>query len=398
MENGIMFFKEMSHALLNSKRAILNSKRAIFSMVAILMFCTANIVIADNPIKEEDKTIKQKAKVIGILMPMDHAALREIVVGFKETLSSLSESPVEFKVQNSQGDMNVQRSIIQQFVSQNVDVIVPIGTTATQMTAKLAKQQPIVSLAALHKTNNNTTQNNNKKHDNHNREDAKSPPTKNMEQNLSSKTVSKEEAVMMTGVLDEIGPKKPLELLDEVIPNLKKITLVHSSSEKVFPEIEELLQYAKAQNLEIQKLMIQSLADMYTISRLIDEDSQAIFVLKDHLVVSGIRTLVQEAKKKNIPVVTSDEGSVEEGAAFALGVKERMIGEQGARLAYKVLSGIPAQNLPLEVLDKLSVFYNEKACINQGVDIDRLKHMTEKLGYEALSLDSNQLQNDRKQQ
>lgn len=335
-------------------------------LVSAIVFALGSIEIKASEKQSENpsRVMEQKTKVIGILMPMDHAALREIVSGFKDKLSSLSKDSLEFKVQNAQGDMNVQRSIIQQFVNQKVDVIVPIGTTATQMAVKLAREQPIVSLAAIHKANQSTGQS-----------------TEHSYESSDNQKLPK-----MTGVLDEIGPKKPLTLLAKVIPSLQKITLVHSSSEKVFPEIEELMNYARTQNLEVQKLMIQTLPDIYTISRLIDKDSEAIFILKDHLVVSGVKALVQEAKKKHIPVVAMDEGSVKEGASFALGVKERIIGEQGAILAYKVMSGIPAEKLPLETLDQLSVFYNEKACLEQGIRPDHLKNMARESGYEVTAL------------
>lgn len=342
-------------------------RRALFSMFLVLVM--NNIACAE--------TVKEGApKVIGILMPMDHMALREIVAGFQETLTQLSETPVEFKIQNAQGDMNLQCSIIQQFLSQKVDMIVPIGTTATQMTVKLAgRQQPIVSLAALHPRHAST------------QAGVQPQSTLKSPTEHQSKIHEKEQPLMLTGVLDEIGPKRPLELLAQVIPSLKKITLVHSGSEKIFPEIEELMLYAKNKNLIVQKLMIQSLPEIYTISRLIDQDSQAIFILKDHLVVSGIKALVREANRKNIPVVATDEGSVKEGAAFALGVKERSIGEQGARLAHQVLSGRPAHTLPLEVMNKLVVFCNEKACLEQKVSSHLIKSIAEKSGYESLFLE-----------
>lgn len=303
----------------------------------------------------QENLSKQKAKAqytIGLLMPMDHAALRDIVAGFQETLKNASNLPIEIEVKNSHGDMNVQRSILQQFINQKVDVIVPIGTTATQMSATHTQDIPIVSLAANYKT-----------------------PKKGL---LRTPKI--------TGILDEIGAEKPLSLLTRVIPNLKKITLVHSNNEKVFPEIEEVMQYATKKGFAVQKLMVQSLPDIYTLNRLIDKDSQAIFVLKDHLVVSGIKTLNLQAQELHIPVMTSDEGSVKSGAAFALGVSEKTIGEQGARLVIQVLEGKPTEQLPLEIIKNLSVFYNVKACQAQGIDIPSLQEKAKLAGFNAVAV------------
>lgn len=323
---------------------------------------------AKQGIKQEGK----QTKVIGIVLPMDHAALREIVSGFQETLKELSEYPLEFKIQNAQGDMNVQRGIIQQFVNQKVDLVVPVTTISAQMALTLVKDQPMVSLAARI-----------------NLADYQTKPSQAKDKTGGSVVNASTNQPRITGVVDEFGPERPLDLVIQVIPGVKKITLVHSNSEKIFPEIEALVKHAESKNIKVQKLMIQNLADLYTTSQLIDSDSQLICMLKDSLVASGIKTLIQQGRKKQIPVITMDEGTVGEGATFALGVKERMVGEQGARLANQILQGVDIRTLPIETLEKLSVFYNEEACLQQGIDLDALKKAAEQHGYELVRIQRN---------
>lgn len=307
--------------------------------------------------QQEIVNTAKKTFTIGIVMPMDHAALRDIVAGFKESLTkelnqrqnvtTKGRFEIEFKVKNAQGDMNTQRSILQQFQRQKVDLIVPIGTNATQMAVSLVKTQPIVSLAASY----------------------------------AEEARLKEQSKNITGVVDEIGPEKPLEFLSKVLPDLKKITLIYSNTEKVFPEIEAAHKFANAKGIKIQKLMIQALPELYTVSRLIDKDSQAIFILKDHLIVSGIKTLVKASENLNIPLVSSDEGSVKEGAAFSLGVRESDIGVAGGALAAHILSGQDISAVPIKILDNLSVFVNPASCQAQRLDIQRLRSITIKDGY-----------------
>jgi len=287
---------------------------------------------------------------VGVILPMDHLALREVVEGLKQTLAEKIPYPVNVKVQNAQGDLNLQHSIIQQLIQEKVNVLVPVGTAATQMTISMAQGQPIVSLAALY----------------------------------TEEDQQRDKNLNITRIIDEIGPKKPLDLMKEVLPELKKITLVYSNTEKVFPEIEALMAYAPQKGIEVQKVMIQSLPELYTLAHRIDNDSQAIFTLKDHLIVSGIHTVIQEAQKRKIPVVTCDEGSVQEGATFALGVKEKSIGILGGERVAKILSGISIKDLPLTEMTKLSVFYNPKACETQGVDVMRLKQLAIDHQYELV--------------
>lgn len=288
----------------------------------------------------------------GIVVPMEHAALTEIVEGFKEEIL-LTFPKATFNVQNAQGDFNLQRSIIQQFVSQKVDAIVPIGMAATQMTASLVKQQPIVSLAADY------------------------PESDRVKRN----------PINLTGVVDEIGAEKQIQFIHAVFPQLKKISLIYSNSEKVFPEVEEAVKEAQKQGITVQKLMIQNLSELYSISSAIASDSEAIYILKDHLVVSGIRALVKEAGKRKMPVITSDEGSIQEGGTFALGVKERAIGQQGGRLAVKVMKGdVLIQDCPIESMKDLSIFYNPYASGKVNLDVHHLEKIATENHYKTISL------------
>src|SRR5689334_13789028 len=88
------------------------------------------------------------AVVIGIIEPLEHAAMNEIVKGFSDTLSKLYNKPVLIKVENAQNDANLQRAIIQKMRDANYKIIVPIGVGATQMSLSMTQEQAIVSLAS----------------------------------------------------------------------------------------------------------------------------------------------------------------------------------------------------------------------------------------------------------
>ncbi len=294
--------------------------RVLFCLIAFLG-CSVQIQAAQS---HTDLSLTPLR--IGILIPMEHAALRDIVAGFEQVVRAhYPHRKIDFNVQSAQGDIKLQRSIIELFVGQKVDMIVPVGTSATQMTLALVKAQPIVSLAAQYTE-----------------AERQKRPLKNI-----------------TGVLDEIGGKKKLAFIQGVMPNIKAITLIyHNSNEKNYAEIAELKAASKTLGITLQTLMIQSLPELETAAHAILPDTEAILIGKDHLLASGIRLLVPIAASRGIPLITSDEGTVVEGAAVALGVRERTIGEAGGRLAVKVLDGYPMQDLPMQEIQELAVFYN----------------------------------------
>ncbi len=270
-------------------------KKVIHVFLAISLFLgISSNVYSDKPIK------------IGILIPIEHAALRDIVAGFEKVVKEAFPNNVIFNVQSAQGDLKLQKNIIDLFVGQNFDMIVPIGTSATQMTLSQVKEIPIVSLAAMY------------------------PETERQ------KRVPRN----ITGVLDEISSQKKLQFIRGILPDAKTITLIyHIANEKTHQEVIELQASAKEMGITLQTIVIHNLPDLETAGHAVAPDSKAIFILKDHLIASGIRILIPIAKSRGIPLITSDEGTVKEGATFALGVQERMIGEEGAALAVKVLKG-----------------------------------------------------------
>lgn len=283
---------------------------------------------------------KKDERVVGVIVPMEHQALKEIVQGFSRELLS-QEKAVKIKVMNAQGDPNIQKAIIQQLVREKCDLLVPIGTAASQMTANLAKSSKIICLATDFHGDDKLT----------------------------------------TSLNDELSVEDSFSFLHAAFPEMHTITLIHSVSEKVAKEIPYVLEAAKSQSIHVQRLMVYALSDLYTIGQAIAPASQAIFVLKDHLVVSGIQTLVQQAEKRKIPVITSDEGSILSGGGFALGVKEADIGKQGASLAHAILKGkMPGTLGPRTMQGSFHLFINAAACSRQGADISSLVRKAQERG------------------
>jgi putative tryptophan/tyrosine transport system substrate-binding protein len=307
--------------------------KTIFLTVIILAL---SIVLYSN---YQDQN--QEIKTIGILAPMAHAAMEEIHNGVKEGLSS---KDIKIIFRNAHGDLNTQRAILKQFNNLNVDIIMPIGSGAMLMALKENKDKAIIGLATKLLLKDQLNLNN-----------------------------------TVTSVIDEIPIQKHLELISEIIGDLKKITLIYSPAEKIFPELEELKKASRRMELKVQYLMAEKVSDLFSIASAIDDDSQVLFILKDHLIVSGIEGLVKEARKKKIPVITSDEGSVKNGASLALGVMEKDIGVAGAEVALAVLE---EENLNLKKetpVKSFKLFINKSACTAQGFDLNKLNQIATKL-------------------
>lgn len=268
-----------------------------------------------------------EAVTIGIIEPLEHTAMNEIVAGFSETLHQLYQKPIIIKIENAQGDANLERAIIQKMRDANYTMIVPIGVGTTEMSLAMLHAQPIVSLAS----------------------------------DLEDKTRQAMHPCHATAVHDEISAEQVLGFIHRAYPALTHLTLIHSAADKVFPEVEEAIRAGKKYGITIDHRMVATLPELYAVAQNLPNNTQGFFILKDSLIASGAATLAKAAALRQIPFITSDQGSVQDGATFALGVHERDIGVEGGKLAAAILNGKLICETPITSMNHLTVFINTTA-------------------------------------
>lgn len=290
-----------------------------------------------------------KPITIGILVPLELPAMTQIVSGYENTMRKESKSPVQFLVKNAQGDANMQRAILQEFNSAHVNLVAPIGTDASQMAIAMMRKTPIVGIAANHLKTNAKKANN----------------------------------LNVTGVNSQVKPSERMNFIHAALPNLKKLTLIYSADARIFNQVKSFELAAKKDGIQVQPLMVSQLSDLYSIKNSVAPNSQALFILKDEMVVSGINTLLQQARTKHIPVIASDDGSVSKGAAFALGVSEYQTGVDAAKVSLQILNGKNASQMPVHMMKHYFVFLNPTSAKEQAVSVSAVKAAAKKLTYKV---------------
>lgn len=182
----------------------------LMRLCCIVSLCFINPCFAQNAAPD--------VKRVGIVIPVEHQALREIVQGFQDTLLKFYKKPIQFKISNAQGDANLQRAIITQLRDANYDLVVSVTTTTTQMAAAIIDKQPVIGLAA--------------------------------------DVVSKQNNLVV--VDDEIDKAQIVKFLHRACPRLKNIALIYSASNKLFSEVKQVEQACRCYNIKLHNLMIQS--------------------------------------------------------------------------------------------------------------------------------------------
>ena len=92
-----------------------------------------------TPVNPDEKVFQ-----IGIVQLAEHPALDEATRGFKEFLTEKLGDKVQFNVQNAQGEQTNCTTIVNQFVSSKVDLIMANATNAVKAAREATSDIPVV--------------------------------------------------------------------------------------------------------------------------------------------------------------------------------------------------------------------------------------------------------------
>lgn len=298
--------------------------RTYFSLLVVLVA----LVLLSLTASSSSKTFTENhhAHEIAVLVPAEHKAMESIIAGLSEQLEKeLGKGSIRLSIYRAYGESTLMQSALQQIRLSKAKIVLPIGTAATLLTLHQMDDRPVIHLAA--KLSNN--------------------------ERRSSQFSGKDFA----GVLDEVGPERLLQQALQIAP-FKKIALIHSATEKAYPEAKAFAKEAQIMGIDLQVLVAGNCSEVYSASRHLKKDRDLIFILKDHLIVSALPCLLEAANSMSIPLMASDEDSVANGAHMALAVKEREIGRQAALLCRDLLEEKKLHQLPIIESSSPTLFYN----------------------------------------
>lgn len=276
---------------------------------------------------------------IGINQLVQHPALDAATEGFKQAFEDAGVE-VTFEEQNANGEQGTALTIAQQFASDNLDLVLAVATPAAQATAQNITDTPVLFTAVT---------------------DAE-----------SAELVDSNDAPggNVTGTSDVAPIEEQLELIQQLVPDVKSIGIVYASGEvNSQVQVDAVDEAASPLGIEVKT---QTVTTVNEIQQAVDAlgDVDVIYVPTDNMVVSGIASLVQIAEQNQIPVVGAESGTVEGGAVATLGIDYTELGRQTGEMALRILQedADPA-TMPVETATEFTYVINEDAAERQGVEI-----------------------------
>ncbi len=287
---------------------------------------------------------------IGVCQLMEHVALDAATEGFKQAvIDELGEDAVEFDVQNGQGDPATCSTIVNQFVSNNVDLILANATPALQSAAAATGDIPILGTSV---TEYGVA--------------------------LDLKDFSGTVGGNISGTSDLAPLDKQAAMVTEWCPDAKTVGLLYCSKEANSQyQVDVVKAELEKAGLTATLYPFTDSNDLAQVCTTAADNSDVIYVPTDNTVAENTGIIDNICEPKQVPVIAGEEGICSGCGIATLSISYYDLGYTTGKMAVKILKGdADISQMPIEYAEKQTPKYNKQNC--EALGIDPLE------GYEAI--------------
>lgn len=280
---------------------------------------------------------------IGICQQMEHAALDAATEGFQDACTEkFGEENVEFDVENAQGEQNMCSTIINNFVSADVDLILANATLPLQTAAQATADIPILGTSV---TDYATA--------------------------LGITDWTGTTGVNISGTCDLAPIEEQEDMMMELLPDVKTVGILYCSAEsnskyqaELFEaELEadgvEYKEYTAADSNEIQSVVTNAV-----------EECDAIYIPTDNTMAANTQIINNICLPAKVPVIAGEQGICSGCGVATLSISYYDIGYRAGEMAYEILAeGADITAMPIETAPEVTKMYNPTICEELGISV-----------------------------
>lgn len=310
-------------------------------MKRFLLMCLSLLVLLGACKRSDD----EKKISIAILTPVTHPSLEQIEKGFRETMEANYPGLFRFTTYNAQGNKTLMRSEIEEIARQNYALVFTLATSPSQMTREVFDKKGIETPIVFTCVNDPVGF------------------------HIVSSEETREEHV--TGVKEMVHFEEEMATLLAYKPTVQTVLLVYDPSNPgLSKDQQQIEQILKTQGIALQNVEIYKANELLSKVEPFMAKADAVIVLKDNTVVSGLDALVKLCDRYRVPLMASDLDSPDRGAAFGYGVHEIEFGIEGAKKAIQILvNGEHPGNIPVTPIENFTLRVNSDAAKRQGITL-----------------------------
>ncbi|TIH20009.1 ABC transporter substrate-binding protein [Marinifilum sp. JC120] len=279
---------------------------------------------------------------VSISQIVEHPSLDAMRDGFKDRLKEAGFDVI-YNEHIAQGNQATNIQIANQIKGESPDLVLTITTPSSQAVAQKIKDIPVLFTGVT------------------------DPVAAGLVKSLMhpGKNIS--------GMTDLSPVLRQVELIKEFLPEVKTIGTIYNAGEANSIVLTNLLkEVCKDFGIKVEEASVANSSGVYQAAKSLVGKCDAIYIPLDNTVVSGLEAAIKVCRQNKLPIFSADTDSVERGTVAAIAVDYYRMGLQTADMAARILGGkAKTADMPVETLQNLRLFVNEKAAARMGVKIPK---------------------------
>lgn len=290
------------------------------------------------PVNPDEKVFQ-----IGIVQLAEHPAMDEATRGFKEFLTEKLGDKVQFNVQNAQGEQTNCTTIVNQFVSSKVDLIMANATNAVKAAREATSDIPVVGTSVT--------------------------------DYVSTGLVASNEApgANVTGASDMNPVNVQVQLMKTLCPEVKTVGIViNSGEENSAIQAEEAKTAFEAEGFAVKIYSVADTNEIQTVVTASCNEVDAFYEPTDNLIAANVPTMSNITTAAGKPVICGEGGMCESGFLATYAISYYELGRAAGEQAFNILvNGADPATTPIFFFDvsNLSLVINEENAAELGITI-----------------------------
>lgn len=289
---------------------------------------------------KEESTQAQEASeggsyTVGICQLVQHAALDAATQGFKDALTEELGDAVTFDEQNAQGDSNTCSTIINSFVSADVDLILANATPALQAAQAGTNEIPILGTSVT-------------------------------EYGVALGIDGFDGTVggNISGTSDLAPLDEQAAMLHELFPDAKNVGLLYCSAEANSQyQVDTVKAALEELGYTCEYYAFSDSNDLSSIATKAASENDVLYVPTDNTAAANAELVNNICQPAGVPVVAGEEGICAGCGVATLSISYYDLGVATGKMAAKILKGeADISEMPIEYAPQFTKKYNKSLC------------------------------------
>ena len=285
-----------------------------------------------------------EAYLVGICQLAPHDALDAATRGFKAALvEAFGEDGVKFDEQNAGGEYNNCATIVDGFVSENVDLMLANATYSLQAAQSATADIPILGTAITN-------------------------------YGIALGLDSTEDKVLggnISGTSDLAPLDQQAAMLQELFPDAKNVGLLYCSAEpnSVF-QVETIQGYLEEMGYTCTQYAFTDVNDLSAVTQSACDGSDVVYIPTDNTAANNTETIANVVIPAGVPVVCGESGICSGCGVATLSISYEELGRITGEMAVQILTGeADVSELAIQYDTAVAKMYNAANCEALGITV-----------------------------